>query len=100
MNVFVNIDQLLVSVYYVVLEGVMGVVNYDSGVLVKKQGGCFIFVSNQYFMLLEQVELVLNELWDYCECIGWMVDLEEYCSKFFDYEGLQLLLKVIEDMEL
>ena len=99
-NVLANTDQSSASVYHVALEGVMGAVNYDSGALVKKQGGRFTLVSNQYFMPLEQAEPALNELWDYCERTGWMVDLEEYRSKPFDYEGLQLPPKVIEDTEL
>ena len=99
-NVLSQNDQSLPSVYQVALEGVMGAINYDSGALVKKQGPGFHVVSSHHFMPLSEVEGTLKPLWDYCEKTGWLIDLDEYRTKPYVYEGLNLSNETVETTRL
>ncbi|GGF74338.1 XrtA/PEP-CTERM system histidine kinase PrsK [Alteromonas lipolytica] len=99
-NILSSNDQSLPSVYNVALEGVMGAINYDSGALVKKQGPGFHVVSSDHFGSLDEVEATLKPLWEYCERTGWLIDLDEYRTKPYVYEGLNLPNALIADTTL
>lgn len=99
-NVLAQNDQSMPSVYQVALDGVMGAINYDSGALVKKQGNRFSLVSEHYFIPLVEAEEALHPLWEYCERTGWLVDLDEYRTKPYVYEGLELSGKLLSDTKL
>ncbi|NVK58402.1 MAG: PEP-CTERM system histidine kinase PrsK [Alteromonadaceae bacterium] len=89
-NVLANNDQSLPSVYQAALDGVIGAINYDSGALVKKQGASFTTVSSQYFISADETQEVLKPLWDHCDKTGQLIDLNEYQTKPYNYEGLSL----------
>ncbi|MDC8832608.1 XrtA/PEP-CTERM system histidine kinase PrsK [Alteromonas gilva] len=99
-NILANNDQSLPSVYDAALEGVIGAINYDSGALVKKQGANFTVVSSQYFISEDETQEVLKPLWEFCDKTGLLIDLSEYQTKPYNYEGLTLPRSFFEQTDI
>jgi len=79
------------DVYGNALHGLLGAINYENGLLLKSNGIDFDVVANENFdkLLPEEADIV-KQLMPFCQQTNWLVDIEEYASKPFEYNGLQL----------
>lgn len=79
------------DVYGNALCGVLGAVNYDQGILLKSNGIDFDVVASEKLVgLLPEEADTVRQLMPFCHQTNWLVDIEEYASKPFEYNGLQL----------
>jgi putative PEP-CTERM system histidine kinase len=90
----------LPEVYQVALNGMLNAVDYDSGLIVKRVGKSFNIVSERHFQLSDNDEKILKKLSSYCERKNWLVDIEEYVTQPFSYEGLHLSKEELEGCRL
>lgn len=78
-------------VYSIALEGLLGAINYDTGCLVKSTGMDLEAVAGEKMeTLLPEEERIISQLTPFCVRTGWLVDIQEYTSRPFEYDGLQL----------
>lgn len=79
------------SVFHSALQGVLGAINYETGSLVKCAGKDLETVACIGMdKLLPEEAHILRQLSPFCLKTTWLVDIEEYASKPFEYDGLQL----------
>lgn len=81
------------DVYSLGLKGILGALNYQQGVLLKNSnwGAEAVASTSLETGTLTDIELkVAKLLLQYSHKTGWQIDLQEYLSRPFHYEGLQL----------
>ncbi|MEC7690870.1 MAG: XrtA/PEP-CTERM system histidine kinase PrsK [Pseudomonadota bacterium] len=79
------------DVYGNALRGVLGAINYENGTLVKATGIDFDVVAsvNSEGISADEIK-ILKQLMPFCQQTNWLVDVDEYASKPFEYNGLLL----------
>ncbi|WJG08625.1 XrtA/PEP-CTERM system histidine kinase PrsK [Aliiglaciecola sp. LCG003] len=81
----------LTAVYRNALGGLMQAIDYNSGILIKKQGQSLRVVSQTERDDLSPREWqLLDDFSRYCEHKNWIIDIEELRYKPFVYEGLKV----------
>lgn len=79
------------DVYQNALRGLLNAVDYESGGIVKLQGNQVTPVCYQNHSSLNEHDLnILRQLASFCGSNHWLIDIDAYRIKPFDYDGLQL----------
>ena len=79
------------QVYAKALEGILGAVNYNAGVLLKVVNNDFEVVARiQSDTLNDEQSTILEQLLPYCKKTGWLIDIDEFRTSPYQYEGLSL----------
>ncbi|QJR80050.1 PEP-CTERM system histidine kinase PrsK [Alteromonas pelagimontana] len=79
------------EVYQNALQGTLGAINYEMGMLVKVSGMDVEVLSNKNMTLLNpSEEIIVKQLKTFCLRTSWLIDIQEYKIKPFNYDGLQL----------
>ncbi|GAA0855835.1 XrtA/PEP-CTERM system histidine kinase PrsK [Aliiglaciecola litoralis] len=79
------------EVYHNALNGLIQAIEYDDGLLLKKEGQHLVIkAQNDHDELTPREWQILHELASYCEQKDWIIDIEELRYKPFVYEGLKV----------
>ncbi|TRY31837.1 XrtA/PEP-CTERM system histidine kinase PrsK [Aliiglaciecola sp. M165] len=79
------------AVYQNALNGLMQAIEYEEGMLLKKEGQLLnVKASIHQQELTDKEWQLVQELCQYCENKEWIIDIEELRYKPFVYEGLKL----------
>ena len=88
----------LQGVYHSALGGIMQAIDYDSGVLLRKDGKSLRETASIDHLSLSETEKELVEhLSEYLSNKSWIIDLEELRYKPFVYEGLKINHALLND---
>ena len=79
------------DVYNNALKGLLNAVDYESGVIVKLQGNQVTPVCLHNHQPINDHDIsIVRQLSMFCSDNHWLIDIDAYKSKPFDYDGLQL----------